>query len=328
MAFRRETLLLMGLYILIANAEPLLRNGGAANNGQIAFVSTRGGNAEIYVMDADGKHQRRVTTHAAADSHPTWSPDGKKIAFISNRNGGYIQIWAVDAEGKNPVRLTSGVWDQMPDWSPDGKKIVYQAYRKKALNIDFDKRNYEVYVMDSDGSNKKQLTHHPGFDGHPSWSPDGQRIAFSSSRERAVEIYVMEANGRDQKRITFDFMEKSMPTWSPNGKRIAYVSNFQIYVMDSNGENQRRLTEKGGSRYPTWSPDSHTVAFESWEKDGAEHGIYTIDVRSGALTQLSEVHKRGDYQPDWLNPVGLPVSPAGSRITIWGGLKRLASNLR
>ncbi len=326
MPFKRGILLLMGLCILIASAEPLLRNGGAANNGQIAFVSTRGGNSEIYVMDSDGKRQRRVTTHAAADSHPTWSPDGKKIAFVSNRNGGYIQIWAVDADGRNPIRLTDGVWDQNPDWSPDGKRIAYDVL----LNPwDNGKWIRTIRVMDSDGRNSRQLIKEPAYDTHPSWSPDSQKIIFLSSREdETTEIFVVEADGRNLKRITFDFMEKSMLTWSPNGKRIAFVRDLHIYVMDSNGENQRRITEKGLNRYPTWSPDSHTVAFESWEKDGAEHGIYTVDVRSGALTQLSEVHKRGDYQPDWLNPVGLPVSPAGSRITIWGGLKKVASNLR
>ena len=332
MQSKREILRFMGLCLIIACAELTLRNSAAANRGQIAFVSVRGGNPDIYVMDSDGNNQRRVTAHAAEDSHPSWSPDGRKIAFVSNKNGGYIQIWVIDADGRNPIRLTSGVWDQNPDWSPDGRKITYQAYRRKALNVDFEERNYEVYVMDTDGSNKRRLTDRQKFDGHPSWSPDGKKIVFSSRREnRIAEIYVMDAIGRNQKRISQnieDREDKFMPTWSPDGKRIAFVHDSQIYVMDSNGENQRRITEKGWNRYPTWSPDSTTVAFESWEKHGAEHGIYSIGVHSGALTQISQVHKRGDYQPDWLNPVGLSVSPAGNRITMWGRLKKIASILR
>ena len=249
MKSKREVLLLMGLCLMFASAEPLLTNCVASNRAQIAFVSERGGNSDIYVMDPDGKNQRRVTKHPAEDGLPSWSPDGKKIAFVSNRNEGYIQIWVIDVDGKNPIRLTSGVWDQ----KPDGQKIAYQASRKKALNIE--KWNYEVYVMDADGSNKRRLTHHPRFDGHPPWLPDGKKIAFSSNREdNLAEIYVMDADGRNQKRITHNFRdteEKSMPTWSPNGKRIAFVHDHQIYVMDSNGENQRRITEKGWSRYPT-----------------------------------------------------------------------------
>ena len=206
MKFKHEVLLLMGLCLMFASAEPLLTNCVASNRPQIVFVSERGGNADIYVMDPDGKNQRRVTAHSAEDGHPSWSPDGRKIAFVSNRNEGYIQIWVIDVDGKNPMRLTSGVWDQNPDWSPDGQMIAYQAYRKKALNVE--ERNYEVYVMDADGSNKRRLTHHLGFDGHPSWSPDSQQIAFSSSRDITMEIYVMDANGRNQKRITHNLEDK------------------------------------------------------------------------------------------------------------------------
>ena len=316
----------MGLCILTASAEPLLRHSAAANRGQIAFISVRGGNPDIYVMEADGKRQRRVTTHAAEDSHPTWSPDGRRIAFVSNRNQGYIQIWVIDADGGNPIRLTDGVWDQNPDWSPDGTKIAYDVL----LNpLDPSKWIRTIYVMDSDGRNSRQLIKEPGYDTHPSWSADSKKIMFSSNREDGTaEVFVVEADGRNLRRITHDFTNNRMPTWSPNGKRIAFVHDLQVYVMDRNGENQRRITEKGSNRYPTWSPDGHTVAFESWEKDGVEHGIYTIDLRSGALTQLSEVHKRGDYQPDWLNTAGLAVSTEGSRITMWGRLKKFEGSLR
>lgn len=305
MLIKHQISLLMGLCFVFASAEPLMRHCGAANSARIAFVSTRGGNPDIYVMDSDGKHRSTVTTHDAEDTQPTWSPDGAKIAFVSNRNGGNIQIWVIDA---------------------DGSKIAYQASRKKALNIE--KWNYEIYVMGADGSNKKPLTNHPAYDGHPSWSPDGRKIAFASNREETLmEIYVMDANGRNVKRITHNFHDqedKFMPTWSPDGKRIAYVWKWQIYVTDSNGENQRRLAEKGEGRYPTWSPDGGTIAYESWEGFDSPHGIYTVGVQSGAVTLISDIHRKGDFQPDWFNPWELSVSPAGNRITIWGRLKDAA----
>ena len=323
MLIKHQISLLMGLCFVFAGAEPLMRNGAAANSARIAYVSTRGGNPDIHVMDSDGKHRSTVTTHDAEDTQPTWSPDGAKIAFVSNRNGGNIQIWVIDADGRNPIRLTDGTWDNHPDWSPDGSQIAYQASRKKALNIE--KWNYEIYVMHADGSNKKPLTNHPAYDGHPCWSPDGRKIAFASNREEILmEIYVMDANGRNVRRITHNFHdqeEKFMPTWSPDGRRIAYVWNLQIYVMDSNGDNQRRLTEKGEGRYPTWSPDGGTIAYESWEGFNSPHGIYTAGVRSGAVTLISEIHRKGDFQPDWFNPWELSVSPAGNRITMWGRLK-------
>ena len=326
MSFKVGRLFAAALVLSLFIQMHIAVNGYASRRTKIAFTSLRDGNTEIYVMDGDGKNQRRLTVNPTNDEYPTWSPDGKKIAFVSNRNVGHIQIWVIDADGVNPIRLTDGVWDQNPDWSPDGKRIAYDVL----LNpLDADKWNRTIYVIDSDGRNSRQLIKEPAYDTHPSWSADSKKIMFSSHREDGTaEIYVVEADGRNQKRITFDFTNKFLPTWSPNGKRIAFVHDLQIYVMDRNGENQRIITEKGLNRYPTWSPDGHTVAFESWEKDGAEHGIYTIDVRSGALTQLSEVHKRGDYQPDWLNTAGLAVSTEGSRITMWGRLKKLASSLR
>ena len=326
MSFKTRRLFAAALVISLLIQMQIAGYGYAFRRTKIAFTSMRDGNTEIYVMDGDGKNQRRLTVNPTNDQYPTWSPDGKKIAFVSSRNVGHIQIWVIDADGKNLIRLSDGVWDQNPDWSPDGKRIAYDVL----LNPwDADKWNRTIYVTDSNGRNSRQLIKEPRYDTHPSWSPDSKKIAFSSHREDGTaEIYVMEADGRNQKRITFDFTYKFLPTWSPNGKRIAFVHDFQIYVMDKNGENQRRITEKGLNKYPTWSPDGHTVAFESWEKHGAEHGIYTIDVRSGALTQLSEVHKRGDYQPDWLNTAGLAVSTEGSRMTMWGRLKKVGSILR
>ena len=303
----------------------LAENGYADRRTKIAFTSARHESYDIYVMDDDGRNQKRITVHPETDRCPAWSPDGTKIAFVSNRNKGYIQIWVINADGGNPTRLTDGVWDNNPDWSPDGRKITYDFF----LNPwDNDKWNRTIYVMDSDGRNSRQLIEKPEWDTNPSWSPDGRKIAFASRRDMRHEFYVMNANGQEIERITFDFTPKYKPTWSPDGSRIAYETNDFIGVMDIDGTNQRRLTENGWHGHPTWSPDSESIAFHTRDQNRGDFTIFTVGAKGGAVNPIGLDIGQSDFEPDWFNPGQLSVSPEGSRITMWGRLKKFASSLR
>ena len=129
---------------------------------RIAFVSDRDGNFEIYMMNADGSNQTRLTNNPAEDGMPAWSPDGSCLAFNSDRDGNF-EIYVMDADGSNQTRLTNDPgWDTMPAWSPDGSCL--------AFNSDRDGKS-EIYVMDADGSNQRNLTNNPAWDGDPAWSP-------------------------------------------------------------------------------------------------------------------------------------------------------------
>ena len=294
---------------------------------KIAYTSTRDGNIDIYVMDIDGRNQRRVTVNPARDWLPAWSPDGKKIAFVSNRNNvneDRRQIWVIDADGKNPIRLTDGLVDTNPDWSPDGTKIVYDTH---LVPEDHNLAPDGIAVMDADGNNKRLVKNARGL--HPTWSPDGKRIAFISVKNpRGAQIYVMDVDGRNRMRLTRDFVHKRLPSWSHDGRRIAYVGDNVIWVVDSDGKNPRELTEHVTEDHPTWSPDSESIAFTSFGRDPGIIGIYTVAVTNGVVDALLRDPDSWNHHPDWLYPRGLPVSPEGSRITIWGRLKKVASSLR
>ena len=235
----------------------LIQNSYAEEDTKIAFASLRGGSKDIYVVNGEVGKQERMTIHPKDDYNPTWSPDGKRIAFVSNRNKNKPQIWVIGLEDKNPVRITDGNHDNYPDWSPDGKSIVYQSQRNlnqpsELYLIDLDGNNHsllvgadsihpcwspggtrvifshrreaetnQIYSIDSDGENLKQLTYDNVHKRYPSFSRDGRKIAYTGKQH----IWVMDSDGMNQKRVTKrkDFVDEH-PTWSPDSKAIAFYS--------------------------------------------------------------------------------------------------------
>ncbi len=298
-----------------------LRNGSASNAGRIVFTSFRDGNNEIYVMDADGGNQENLTNHPSHDSAPDWSPDGTKIAFRSRRDGGASQIHVMDADGKNVIRLTDGPGQKGdPDWSPDGEKIAFSV----------DDLVDHIDVMEVDGRNREKLEDEARY---PSWSPDGREIAFVSLRDGLSEIYVIGVGGQGRKRVTHDLESKFNPSFSPDGRRIAYDAGHEflhIYVVGADGRNRVRLTHNEESpSAPAWSPDGQIIAYDVLDgTPGNFRGTIHLMAADGRyIRQLSDGRNARDYDPD-ISPLGLAVSPASNKVTIWGKLKELASNLR
>ena len=285
----------------------------------IAFTSTRDGNSEIYVMDDDGGNLLRLTSNPALDYDPSWSPDGDRIAFVSNRNRGIEQIFVMDSDGQNVTELTTQWTHQQPAWSPQGDRIAYVR----------NQGGRQVWVMDADGGNQRRLTQ-IGKNSLPTWSPDGARIAFLSTRDGRSHIYVMDENGENQESPTQDMVPKDAPTWSPDGGWIAYAANdemriIQIYVVRVVGVPRSVRLTQGPPRklQPAWSPDGNTIAYTSWvfnlKRD--QKTIHLMTSEGKHLKQLSENHHGNDTDPDWFDPTAWSVSPAANLVTIWGKIK-------
>lgn len=192
------------------------------DGSRIAFASSRdGGDIEIYVMNADGSGQARLTTVPGVDYFPTWSPDGTKIAFTSGR-AGLTHIFVMNADGTNVTRLTtSGAGNVDPAYSPDGTKIAFASFRFGSTN------GYELMVMNADGTNQVRLSTNPGNDDNPTWSPDGTRILYSARRNpetvsNKTSLVVINADGTNLTQLTSGNSDTSsswatLPTCSDTG---------------------------------------------------------------------------------------------------------------
>ncbi len=178
------------------------------DGSRIAFMSDRDlhhlpEGREIYVMNADGSGQARVTNNLFWDDSPNWSPDGR-IAFRSIRNG-QSDIYVINPDGTNEVRLTTTGNNGWPSWSPDGQRIAFESTRDGTQKI---------YAMRADGSGATRLTFTAAWEATPTWSPDGSQIAFGSNRDGDPgQIYVMNADGSQQKRITNLPTPSGAPRW-------------------------------------------------------------------------------------------------------------------
>ncbi len=246
-----------------------------------------------------GQTEKILTNDPSEDRYASYSPDGTKILFESNRNGNW-DIFLMDADGENQKPVTSDTsQNRRPSWHPSGKKILFESNRNGVNRL------YELNVKNL----KAVEIAIEGFDGTPifaRYSPDGNLIAFSASvGESEPNLYLVDSSGKNLRQVTSYNFRSLYPDWSPDGKRLVFFSRHEtnneddeIYTINLDGSEIERLTNWPKHNFcPRWSPDGRKIAYvTSMEVSRPE--IYVMD-SNGENQQRITNNTDGDTLPSW-----------------------------
>ncbi len=269
--------------------------------GTVVFNSDKHGvdNLEIYSMRLDGSRLTNLTSHKGCDTEPSWSPDGSKIVFVSDRNSSLIcsSIYLMDADGSNQTRLTfSKSKDYSPCWSPDGTRIGFCSQRTS---------KDQIFVIKANGDSVACLSDGTASDKFPCWSPDGNRIIFVSDRDgrRGDKIYSMRSDGSDVTRLTDTIEMDWNPVWSADGNWILFDSSRRggrdIFLMKSDGKWPTRLTLT--SKNYEWQAVclSTGQGFLTAADLEGNYDIYLINFSGDRIVNLTKTKDWDERNPSW-----------------------------
>jgi Tol biopolymer transport system component len=314
----RRVAVTAGLLLGAALASPAsaLAGVGSGAEGRIAFAAAPAGSYDFHVYTArpDGSGLRQLTNTPPGHSsfNTAWSPDGRTIAFDSDRTG-LVQLFTMRPDGTHVRQLTHEpvLWSVNPAWSPDGRKLAFVREPAEAPGGD-------IYVMNADGSGERALTHDAGHNLMPAWSSDGTRIAFNSDRTGpgTSAVYQMRPDGTHVRRLTPLGLDAFGADYAPDGRHVAFSSNLDLpasasYVIRPDGSGLRQLTspppDSGGDAFVSYSPDGRRLVFASDRREG-DADLWVMDADGTGLIDITP-DPGAQLVPDWgrrrrRNPTG------------------------
>ena len=263
-------------------------------DSRIAYIAETGPKdnrtKRLAIMDSDGANHRFITTGRSIALTPRYSPDYRKLMYLSYVDGN-PRIYVYDiGTGRQTLVTQSANPTFAPRWSPDGRWVLYSM----AVN-----GNTDIYRVSAQGGQSTRLTDGPGIDIGGSYSPDGRQIVFESDRSGSQQCYVMNADGSNQRRISFGGGRCATPEWSPRGDQIAFTnaSTFNIGVMSPNGSGVRTLTNGWQDEAPTWAPNGRVLQFFRTERNSGRTGLWQVDLTGKNERRLATPADASD--PAW-----------------------------
>jgi len=275
---------------------------------KLTVASDRGGNTyrEIYVMDWDGADVQKITNHKSVALSPSWSPDGKKLAYTAfvqrtrtkTRNADLF-VYELATGKRWLVSYRMGL-NSGSTFTPDGQRILLTLSQNGVPDI---------YELDTDGALIQKLTNgpHGAMNVEPSVSPDGKHVAFSSDRSGNPMIYIMDRDGASPRRVTFAGKFNSTPAWSPDGKKITFAGwesdHFDVFVMNTDGTGMVRITSAkkpnghpAMNEDPVFSPDGRLILYTS-NRTGANQ-IYISNLDGSEERRITN-DSANYFKPKW-----------------------------
>ncbi|HET89651.1 MAG TPA: hypothetical protein ENN99_02785, partial [Chloroflexi bacterium] len=269
----------------------------------ILFTSDRAGSQDIYRILPDKTGLARLTDDPGDEGDPSWSPGRDRIVFTANRGGDDGDIYIMDSAGGPWTPVTIGPANDLhPTWSPDGQRIAFVSDRDG---------DWELFVVNVDGTGLQQVTFNDAWDSFPAWSPDSKKLVYTSRRTGNYDLFLLDLETRSERQLTSSPYSDAHPSWKPDGDEIVYTMvvseggamRREIGMLNVHNPIPQRVTEgqagNGLNSYPDWSPDGQWIVFTSEQDGNAE--IYLVLAASGRqwAVNLTAAPTSLDSGPVW-----------------------------